>query len=310
MRVETRRSRTTSVAIAHLDDEDIDGATALSLAEQQLRDHCAVLLRGLPVTDAREFRRVVSGHELPLRDYRHGNSPRTAVIDGVYTSTDYPAKYDISLHSEMSYAATWPTRIFFACLVPPEAGGQTCLSDTSRVLRALSEPVRERFRTLGLVYIQNLHNGAGFGKSWQQTYDTDDRLEVESYLRAQDVTFEWRSDRTLRTYQHRPATRTHPRGFDVWFNQADQWHPSNLPADEEEALRDIFGLADDFPLAVRFGDGTEIPDSDLDEVRSVAQEGTIDIEWQRGDLLIVDNMAALHGRRAYSGARQILVAMS
>src|SRR5688572_17781259 len=34
--------------------------------------------------------------------YVHGNSPRTKVGQNVYTSTEYPPEYTISMHNEMS----------------------------------------------------------------------------------------------------------------------------------------------------------------------------------------------------------------
>lgn len=39
--------------------------------------------------------------------YVHGNSPRTKVGSNVYTSTEYPQEFTISMHNEMSYAHAW-----------------------------------------------------------------------------------------------------------------------------------------------------------------------------------------------------------
>jgi alpha-ketoglutarate-dependent taurine dioxygenase len=312
MRREVWKSGNTEVAVAIFDNPtQVDHSAVIRLTERLHRDFCAVLLRGLHIDSADKFSELLTCSPEPLLDYRHGNSPRSAVTSGVYTSTEYPAEYNITLHNEMSYAATWPDRLFFCCLVPAQAGGETPVCDASQVLRALSEPVRERFTSTGLLYQQNLHDGVGPGKSWQQTYDTRDPAELESYLRAEDVGFEWLPDGTLRTYQRRPATRQHPRRlFDVWFNQAEQWHPSCLPPSEAQALRDIVDSDDELPLSVTFGDGSPIPESDLAEVRRVAEANAVDIRWERGDVLVVDNVAAMHGRRAYSGDRRVLVAMS
>ncbi len=69
--------------------------------------------------------------------YVHGNTPRTRVGDKLYTSTEYPAEFDISMHNEMSYAARWPSRLFFFCAEAPVTGGATPVLDGRTWLEAL-----------------------------------------------------------------------------------------------------------------------------------------------------------------------------
>ncbi len=94
-------------------------------------------------------------------------------------------------------------------------------------LNSLRSEVREAFAG-GIRYVQNLHDGYGLGKSWQDTFETDDKAEVERYLAAAEAEWEWGPD-GIRVVQHRKATTRHPvTGTEVWFNQADQWHPAGL----------------------------------------------------------------------------------
>ncbi|MFD0746134.1 TauD/TfdA family dioxygenase [Phytohabitans flavus] len=116
--------------------------------DERLLDTGAVLLRGLGVTSAGEFHDVVSCFGDPFDAY-HGNSPRTNVQDGVWTSTEYPAEYDISLHNELSQASRWPRRLFFCCLVAPQTGGSTPVSDGRALLDDLDPGVRSRFESRG-----------------------------------------------------------------------------------------------------------------------------------------------------------------
>jgi len=48
----------------------------------------------------------------------------------------------------------------------------------------------------------------------------------------------------------------------------------------------------------------------LDEVRQTVREEMRLFSWQRGDLLMVDNMLVCHGRRPFTPPRKILVSMT
>jgi alpha-ketoglutarate-dependent taurine dioxygenase len=279
--------------------------------DQVLGTSGVVLLRGLGLDTPEQFHALVGRFGDPLTSYRGGNTPRSKVTEGVFTSTEYPPEYEISLHNELSYAHTWPRRLFFCCLVPAHTRGATPVCDGRALLAELDPQVRERFVERGVTYRQHLHGGYGLGKSWQQTFETDDRLEVERFLDAAGMTHEWTEDGGLRTAASRPAIRTHPQTREtVWFNQADQWHPSTLPPAEAEALLELVDSEADLPNSVTYGDGQPIPVPDLDQVRTAAKQHELAFEWQRGDVMIVENMLALHGRHPYQGPRRILVSMT
>ncbi|MFC4857847.1 TauD/TfdA family dioxygenase [Actinophytocola glycyrrhizae] len=276
-----------------------------------LADTGVVLLRGLGVGSPERFHEVVAHFGEPLTSYRGGNTPRSKVADGIFTSTEYPPEYEISLHNELSYAGEWPRRLFFCCLVEPAGGGATPVCDGRALLAALDPAVRERFTARGVTYRQHLHGGFGLGKSWQQTFETGDRAEVERFLTDAGLRFSWTEDGGLRTAATRPAVRIAPAtGETVWFNQADQWHPSNLPPAEREALLELYDDEADLPHSVTYGDGTPIPPADLDAVRAAAKQHELARPWRRGDVMIVENMLALHGRHSFTGDRRVLVAMT
>ncbi|MFF9088254.1 TauD/TfdA family dioxygenase [Streptomyces sp. NPDC014991] len=267
----------------------------------------AVVLRGFGVTP--DSYDGLADLLLPERlAYVHGNSPRTKVGRNVYTSTEYPAEYEISMHNEMSYASSWPSRILFHCAVAAETGGATPVVDGQLWLQSLDAEVREAF-TGGVRYTQNLHDGVGFGKSWQATFETDDRTAVEKFLDGTGAEHQWLADGSLRVSLLRPATLAHPvTGTEVWFNQADQFHPAGLG--EDAAALAMVIPEDELPQRAVFADGSPIPDAYVRHIQETGMRLAVDVDWQVGDLLFVDNVAVAHGRRSYTGRRRILVAMS
>ena len=58
------------------------------------------------------------------------------------------------------------------------------------------------------------------------------------------------------------------------------------------------------------GDGGEIPLADLHAVRAAYRASEVAFPWQAGDLLVLDNRLALHGRKPFQGDRSVLVAMA
>ncbi|MER5634526.1 TauD/TfdA family dioxygenase [Streptomyces nitrosporeus] len=241
--------------------------------------------------------------------YVHGNSPRTKVGGNVYTSTEYPQEFTISMHSEMSYAHAWPSRLAFYCQIQPGTGGATPVLDAERWLAVLDEEVRDAFAG-GVRYVQNLHDGYGLGKSWQDTFESSDRAEVEAFLKTAGAEWEWRRDGSLRVESYRPATVEHPvTGAEVWFNQADQWHPAGLGDDTAAELAQILS-EDELPQSVRFADGSPIPAEYVAQIRDRGLEAAVDVDWRQGDLLLIDNVLLAHGRRPFTGDRRVLVAMS
>jgi alpha-ketoglutarate-dependent taurine dioxygenase len=179
-----------------------------------------------------------------------------------------------------------------------------------RVLQAIDTRVKEVFAQHGLLYVSNLHDGNGFGKSWQATYETDDRQEVERLLVERGTEFAWQSDGGLRTVTRAPAVRCHPiTGLDYWGNQAVNWHWATLPNSAAASLMTIFKDPWNFPKSVFLGSGKPIDPEDVRHVRRVLDDEEITFSWKQGDVLMVDNHCIAHGRRPFSGNRKILVAM-
>jgi len=278
--------------------EELDG---LRLA------HGGVLLRGFDIGGAADFRAAVNLLGGEPYGYVGGNSPRRRVAQDVYTSTEYPAAENISLHNEMSYLPCSPARLFFYCLEPAELGGQTPLCSGRDVMEAIPADIADQFGSRRLRYIRNFDPSLKISKTWQATYNTDDRDELAEILSRQDSTCTWGADGTLRVTTVRDAFATHPEtGEQVWFNQAEQWHPSAL----NPKLRALYGPRGMCAHDCRFGDGEAIPDAMLERIRAVVAANELLFDWQKNDLLMIDNFSFMHGRRPFTGNRTTLAYLS
>lgn len=283
--------------------EELAGELDEMLVERQ-----AIVFRGFDVTE--ESFDTVLERLLPQRlPYVQGNTPRSKVGDNIYTSTEYPEEYTISMHNELSYARSWPDRLAFFCAKPASVGGATPVVDGAFWLESLDAKLRAAFEG-GVRYTQYLHDGFGLGNSWQTTFDTNDVDEVEGILSAAEAVWEWTDAGGLRVSQVRPSTIEHPvSGVEVWFNQVDQWHPAALQGVSARELSEVLP-EDEMPQSVSFADGTVIPAQYAIEVRDTGLACAVDVRWQKGDVLLIDNVAVGHGRRSFSGGRRVLVAMS
>ncbi len=61
-----------------------------------------------------------------------------------------------------------------------------------------------------------------------------------------------------------------------------------------------------------FEDGTELSEELVTELRDLAEKFTMELSWQDGDMILIDNTRVMHGRRAIEGdpkERQLVIAM-
>lgn len=268
----------------------------------------AILFRGFSVDSLSRFDTTVQTLCPNLMTYTEGATPRKALKDKLYTSTEFPPEYSIALHNELSYVTTWPMRVFFCCVIAAQWRGETPLADVRKVYQRVSPRTRERFERHGWMLVRNY--GDGFSLPWQKVFHTDDRAEVEAYCTRNRIELEWKSGNRLRTRQVRPATRIHPvTGEAVWFNHVAFWHISSLePRDlRDEFLRQM--APDEMPYNTFHGDGSTIEPEVAEELRQAYAEELRSFPWQVGDLLMVDNMLVAHGRGPFRGERRILAAM-
>ncbi|KNC56100.1 pyoverdine biosynthesis regulatory [Thecamonas trahens ATCC 50062] len=273
-----------------------------------LDTHGAVLFRGLPLADAPDFMAFLEPFDFEYGDYIGGGGPRTAVLGPIHNSTFTPADRHIPFHHELAYLTKYPTKLAFFCQTKPQKNGETpILLSTNLYERIAAE--RSAFAAQvvdkGVIYTRVIDSAdASDGKlqrSWQAAYGTDDRAVAEA--RARDTgaaSIEWLESGAMRVVSHAlPAARRDPRvGARTWFNAIVLLHPAAQEAGTQA------------PWTVTYGDGSPIADDDVLAAKAIMDEERIEFEWREGDVLLVDNMLAMHARNPFIGPRLILAAIA
>jgi alpha-ketoglutarate-dependent taurine dioxygenase len=278
--------------------------------DERLRRHGAVLFRGFGMRSPALFARFTRAFSPKLLDGKEENVPRTRLSAGIYTSTEYPAEYTLSMHSEYSYSHAWPAHLFFCCIIAAREQGETPIVDNREVLGSLDPAIVAEFDRKKITYLRNLHDGRGFGLSWQTAFQTTEWATVEQYCREYKIECTWTASGVTLKQTLDAIVRHRHTGEAVWFNQAPQFHPSDYPPEIYQSLIAAYKQESELPQNVCFGDGTPIDVHALAHIRETMQHKAVRFPWQEGDVLVVDNVLVAHGRMPFVGPRRILVAMS
>jgi len=283
----------------------------------------AILLRGFPIDSADDFGTIVKaviGRE--LNDYK-GEGSRNRIAQGVYTSTKAPLKFKIPLHNELTCTQNPVDYICFYCDIAPEAGaGQTILARTEEVTTEMmkKQPIWDFFNGKSIKYISRHPPEGNFfarinptHRTWQQVFETSDRNEVESICVQKGYDFKWNGD-WLEIIRLAPAIRGPDQYFDhpYWYNQAHLYHSNSRIHGGwmNHLLANLLYIAPSTrAYDVEFEDGTPIPKKVVYEIYDTLDEKTIKFDWEKNDVLLLDNRRTLHGRAPCVGPRRILTAM-
>lgn len=279
------------------------------LIEKYLIKFGGILLRDFNLYSISEFNKIAQILCPNLLEYVYRSTPRTKLGGKIYTATEYPADRSIPLHNENAYSKLWPEKVLFFSAIVASEGGATPIADSRNVYKKIDASIREKFETKGVLYVRNYNSGIDL--SWQEVFQTESKAEVEEYCRKHDIEMEWKSGMPqLTTKQICQASITHPvSGERVWFNQAHLFHISALQDQDRLSLIKELG-EENLPRNSFYGDGQTIEIEVLNHIRKVYDQEKIRFQWNKGDIMILDNILMAHGREPYKGERKVAVAMA
>uniref|UniRef100_A0A0D3GZS0 TauD/TfdA-like domain-containing protein n=1 Tax=Oryza barthii TaxID=65489 RepID=A0A0D3GZS0_9ORYZ len=199
-----------------------------------------------------------------------GPAPRTHVHGRVWTANEGPLDEFIYYHHEMVLIKEFPGKVILFCEVAPPEGGETpfvpSFRVTERVMAEFPEMVEE-LDEKGLRYtftaLSKNDTKSMRGRGWEDAFATTDKAEAEKRVRIRKRAM-W--------YDARGSGAGDGGG--VAGGRRGEDDPG-----AEEVDASLPGAAG----AARCGE--------------IIEEESIQFRWEVGDVLILDNLATLHGRR-------------
>lgn len=279
----------------------------LTYTNELLSNKGAILFRGFKIDSVEKFNRVSLCFDSDPVPYMFRSSPRYSLAENVYVSTTYPSSRTINMHSESSYSYAWGKKIMFGCIIPSDEAGETPIADNRRVLGRLSDELVNKFKDKGIIYQRLL--SPHIGMPWQEVFQTSSPKEAIRICMENSIECHFKNDTDLLIQWKRPAFQTHPvTGEIIWFNHAYFFHKYSIYA--EMGISHDDDLPDDLIASnTFFGDGTEITYKNYLEIKSAYEAEQVFFKWEKGDVLLLDNMLMAHGRNPYKGERKIIVAI-
>ncbi|KAJ9133366.1 Clavaminate synthase-like protein [Pleurostoma richardsiae] len=283
----------------------------------------AVLIRGIPITTPQDY--SDAAHAFGFRAHEEVGRPpmRTVLAKNVKTANEGPPELPIWPHNEYGWSTINPAWLTFSALVTPESGGETPINSSIALAAEVKRQAPEFYDKLlkkGIRYVyrygaEDVISTTGtsvFGAYGQHVLPTDDetttRRKIEEEVRRHSNVFEWNDDGSLTVTHTVPLIRIHnDTGLASWFgNVTSAWGRSVHHGATEPPFR---GDDDSYHPPPLYGDGEQIEKKYLDLALSIAESSQVLVEWEKGDLVLLDNYAVMHSRSPWKGQRQVLAAL-
>ncbi|KAI2605240.1 Clavaminate synthase-like protein, partial [Hypoxylon fragiforme] len=293
---------------------------------KKLAVHGTLLFRGLPIHDANEFSRFVHAFGYKPHEIIGIVVDRPLLAPNVAPANESPKHFLIYNHNESPQVPHAPEYIFFYGhkAPPPKHGGETPMSSSLELFHRAQQELPDFIAELaakgilsrvtyrsGRQYVGGSTLTQAFGKEIRAGDDAAARrakieAQIARYGRGPHTTWEWlptsndgnseEGDEGVVVTHRLPAIRTQQdTGLPTLFTGLAAYY-RNMRANVGPA-----GAGRSATLQQLYGDGTVIPERYLARLAEITDEIRVLHSWQRGDVLVYDNVIAQHGREPWEG---------
>ncbi|KAK7030430.1 hypothetical protein VNI00_014174 [Paramarasmius palmivorus] len=313
-------------------DEWVNAASNWPVTLEKLLDeHGAIILRGLPVTSADDFSRLLHSFGWSPHVDVGNMAKRKLLAPNVARANEGPPDLYIGSHNEFGLSNIFPSHICFWANVVPKEGGETALASGHVLYEQLKTLAPEFVDTLaekGVTYtiyhpstnIPNTAWGNGVLNAWgSQVTPEDDaetikrKVEAEIKRISPESTCEWIEEGELKgglySKQRVPAIRKQPNtNLPVLF--------CNLISVYLGAVK--LGTVDPphytesgfYKPPPQYGDDTPIPTEYIELLLAIVEQTRTTTKWESNDVMIINNISTQHSRLPWTkGDRHVLASL-
>ena len=277
-----------------------------------LAKHGTLLFRGLPIHNADDFSKFSHAFGYKPHEIIGIVVDRPMLAPNVAPANEAPKEVLIFSHNESPQVPHAPEYIFFYGHRAPEQGGESPISSSLELFQRAKEEIPEFIEELAekgilsrVVYKFEKQYAGGstlkqaFGKDVLETDSNEVKrrkmeAQIARYGRDKHTTWEWTDDGVILTHRL-PAIRTQPKtNLPTLFTAlAAYWRNAQVNNATSAARNKV--------TQQLYGDGSEIPEQYLEHLSKITDDIRVLHKWQRGDVLVYDNIIAQHGREPWQG---------
>jgi alpha-ketoglutarate-dependent taurine dioxygenase len=302
--------------------DNIKSLQALNgILTKKLAVHGTLLFRGLPIGNANDFSRFAHAFGFKPHEIIGIVVNRPELAPNVAPANEAPKEVLIYNHNESPQVPHAPEYIFFYSHKAPAVGGETPISSSLELFQRAKEEIPEFIDELAskgimsrVVYkVEKQYEGGStlkqaFGKDIQEGDDEETRKrkveqQIARYGRGKYTTWEWTDDGGIILTHKLPAIRTQPlTGLPTLFTGLAAYYKNTQNQGNKSGRK--------MNTTQLFGDGTPIPEKYLATLAKITDEIRVLHKWQRGDVLVYDNVISQHGRQPWEGEQSDRVVLA